>query len=359
MTIQSQDDSEGRYLGDRKLSELMTVPVPPTTPEEQERHRIYCYLLLYLLNAHWNPYKYGCEGEYPWAEGTNARRSSYLGHNIAAIAVSPAGRIVDFDFNHNELFNSSAEHAEARLLRRLFALGKQFAERLDREYIEEEFNKMQSGRDLDPGIGSMPFDWWYSSEHTMSRTHFGQTLGKITIYTSLESCAQCSGMMALGAVEKVVYLQADPGQSHIGAILFNLNGGNTAFKSPLPVPAIEYGVAEYSELADAFSKYLEQIQSSSAKPFYRMGDKEILPSSSLTTFLCTSAAKEILQSAAYKFSREKNYPVGLPFPSGSRLQYGDWQPSPTALKNSEVWGKAELFAQGTSRYGRRGTPHRN
>ena len=70
MTIQSQDDSEGRYLGDRRLSELMTVPVPPTTPEEQERHRIYCYLLLYLLNEHWNPYKYGCEGEYPWAEGT-------------------------------------------------------------------------------------------------------------------------------------------------------------------------------------------------------------------------------------------------------------------------------------------------
>ena len=80
----------------------------------------------------------------------NARRSSYLGHNIAAIAVSPTGRIVDFDFNHNELFNSSAEHAEARLLRRLFALGKQFAQRLDREYVEEEFDKMQSGKELRP-----------------------------------------------------------------------------------------------------------------------------------------------------------------------------------------------------------------
>ncbi|MBE0548407.1 MAG: hypothetical protein IH627_12320 [Rubrivivax sp.] len=360
MTIESQDDGEGRYLGDRRLSELMTVPVPPTTPEEQERHRIYCYLLLYLLNEHWNPYKYGCEGEYPWAEGTNARRSTYLGHNIAAIAVSPTGRIVDFDFNHNELFNSSAEHAEARLLRRLFALGKQFAERLDREYIEEEFNKMQSGIELDPTAGSETHHkWWYRSENTMSRTHFGRTLARITIYTSLESCAQCSGMMALGAVEKVVYLQADPGQNHIGAILFNLNGGNTAFKSPLPVPASEYGVAEYTALSHAYSKYLKQIQSSRVKSFYKMGDENILPSSSLTTFLCTSAAKKILQSAAYKFSREKEYPVGLPFPLGSRLQYGDWQPSPTALTNREVWGAAELFAQGTLRYGRRGTPHRS
>ena len=359
MSIQSQDDGESRYLGDRRLSELMTVPVPPTTPEEQERHRIYCYLLLYLLNEHWNPYKYGCEGEYPWAEGTNARRSSYLGHNIAAIAVSPTGRIVDFDFNHNELFNNSAEHAEARLLRRLFALGKQFAERLDGEYRDEDSNKKQSVSVLHSDNGRYPSHWWYDPEYTMFRTHYGRTLSRITIYTSLESCAQCSGMMALGAVEKVVYLQADPGQNHIGAILFNLNGGKTAFKSPLPVPASEYGVAEYEALSVAYSKYLVQIQSSSMKPFYTMGDKKIPPSSSLTTFLCTSAAKNILQSAAYKFSREKQYPKGLPFPSGPRLEYRDWQPSPTALKNWEVWREAELFAQGTFRYGRRGTPHRN
>lgn len=355
MSIQSQDDGEGRYLGDRRLSELMTVPVPPTTPEEQERHRIYCYLLLYLLNEHWNPYKYGCEGEYPWAVGTNTRRSSYLGHNIAAIAVSPTGRIVDFDFNHNELFNSSAEHAEARLLRRMFALGKQFAQVLDHEYIDEEFNKWQSRG----AFYRSPQDRWHDRENTMLRTHFGRTLERITIYTSLESCAQCSGMMALGAVEKVVYLQEDPGQKHIGAILFNLNGENTAFKSPLPVPASEYGVTECVALSGAYSKYLKQIHLSSVKPFYKMGDKKKLPSSSLTSFLCTSAAKEIIQSGAYKFSREKSYPVGLPFPSGPRLQYGDWQPSPTALKNWEVWTGAEGFAQGVLRYGRRGTPHRS
>ena len=48
--------------------------------------------------------------------------SEYRGHNIAALAVGPTGKIIDFEFNHNKL-NSSAEHAEARLVKRVYELG--------------------------------------------------------------------------------------------------------------------------------------------------------------------------------------------------------------------------------------------
>src|SRR5262249_60859373 len=34
----------------------------------------------------------------------------YVGHNIACIAVDGNGEIIDFDFNHNHFFRSSAEH---------------------------------------------------------------------------------------------------------------------------------------------------------------------------------------------------------------------------------------------------------
>ncbi len=62
-----------------------------------------------------------CRGARYAGDGQGDR---YLGHNIACIAVDENGSILDFDFNHNELFNSSAEHAEARLVRRLFSLNQ-------------------------------------------------------------------------------------------------------------------------------------------------------------------------------------------------------------------------------------------
>src|SRR3981189_2447238 len=50
--------------------------------------------------------------------GLRVNWDRYLGHNIACIAVDGNGEIIDFDFNHNDLFRSSAEHAESRMVRR-------------------------------------------------------------------------------------------------------------------------------------------------------------------------------------------------------------------------------------------------
>jgi tRNA(Arg) A34 adenosine deaminase TadA len=376
MRTKAQREVKGRYLAEawreKSVSQLMSVNVGPPCAEEQERHRIFCYLLFYLLNEHWNPYKYGLLGEYPWVNRTDAVRTSYVGHNIAAIAVSSNGRVIDFDFNHNELFNSSAEHAEARLLRRLFALGHQFAKDEDRLYIDASLHAHRENRKAGLAdalrtrslekhfIHSMAnytrvLSDAYDPENTMARTQFGRALTRITVYTTLESCAQCSGMMALAAVEKVIYLQPDPGQNNIGAILFNLNDvGETAFKAPLPLPASACGVIECSALSEAYLAFLKRVRSARVKPFYKEGNVKRFPSASITTFLCTSAAKEILQSAAVKFSRSVRPTRDDWLP----LKFADWRPSPQSLTNREAWLEAKEFAQQVLRYGRRGTPHR-
>ena len=47
--------------------------------------------------------------------------TGYLGHNIVALAVDwDKQEVIDFAFNHNSVFKSPAEHAEMRLLDRIF-----------------------------------------------------------------------------------------------------------------------------------------------------------------------------------------------------------------------------------------------
>src|ERR1700677_4425723 len=93
-----------------------TLEPPQFEDWEKERHRIYSLLLLAMVYAKWNGNKYGEIGDYgQWranqllgnANGENLYGGgSYLGHNIAALAVDAEGRIMDFDFNHNAIFDS-------------------------------------------------------------------------------------------------------------------------------------------------------------------------------------------------------------------------------------------------------------
>jgi hypothetical protein len=112
-------DSVSKFVKDEHFADL-------TDNEElKEKHQIYLMGLMAIAAHYWNGNKKGVEGDYP----LNCQRgesgynpNSYLGHNIAAIAVNGDGEIIDFDFNHNEVFDSSVEHAESRLLRRIFSL---------------------------------------------------------------------------------------------------------------------------------------------------------------------------------------------------------------------------------------------
>src|SRR5215472_16024149 len=147
---------EGIHSGDplaqywqKNVSTLEHVNLPPELSEDsvKERHRIYSLLLMALIVRFWNGNNNGPVGIYPHREkqklpgqAANATQyryrgdmndsddpqriswDRYLGHNIACLAVDGKGEVIDFDFNHNNLFRSSAEHAESRLVRRLFSL---------------------------------------------------------------------------------------------------------------------------------------------------------------------------------------------------------------------------------------------
>src|SRR5262249_22014479 len=131
---------------------------------------------------YWNGNKYGQDGEYPWRpkqKRTNGRYQGgdYLGHNIACIAVDGEGEIIDFDFNHNDMLNSSVEHAESRLIRRIFSLA--------------QLNNGWATRDVQAPAPPIPYS---------------NVLSDVSIYTTLESCSQCSGIMALGSVKEVIFL---------------------------------------------------------------------------------------------------------------------------------------------------------
>jgi len=306
--------------------------------EHKERHRIYCYLVMSLLAHYWNPWKRGVDGKYNWIGNFSATPSTYLGHNIACFAVDGNGKIIDFDFNHNEIFNSSIEHAEARLLRRLFSLTTHFHSSnifaLPRIPDDESslINKvLNAGADI--------VEEW-EGNYRKSQSHYGKALKDVTIYTSLESCAQCSGMMALGAVKEVVFLQQDPGQKNIGNILFNLNNGS-AFSAPEPISANTIDLAEFQGLDGAFDSFVKNVN---ARPFYEDGNKKDT-SPSITSFLCTNEALEIFKGGRKKLK-------------SLQLQHKQWKPNQSSdvLTNEDVLKHVRSYHNRAIAVGRRATP---
>jgi tRNA(Arg) A34 adenosine deaminase TadA len=313
----------------RPVHEMATVAAPAISAPDAERHSIFSLLTMALVSVMWNGNKRGQDGVYPWRQrqrlpnGTYAG-DRYLGHNIACVAVDSNGEVIDFDFNHNEIFSSSAEHAEARLVRRLFSL-------------------------------TQIYDTWAVKPLPVQNDlPYTNLLNGVTIYTSLESCAQCSGIMALGMVGKVVYLQHDPGQYVIGNFLYNLT--SSAGRAPLPIPADTFGFSSYSKLNSAFADFYAKVETT---PFFipNDGKKTSDISKSITSFLCTDDAKNIFDAAANKLDSLK-------------LAYSDYRPAPPSdvngatpsdtgvLSNDEALSHVKEFLVYAAKSGHRGTPHK-
>jgi tRNA(Arg) A34 adenosine deaminase TadA len=71
------------------------------------------------------------------------------------------------------------------------------------------------------------FDSWRTGRNVNNKPH-AASLSEVTLYTSLESCAQCSGIMSLAGVKQVIYMQNDFTTYKIGNIMFNLANRATA-----------------------------------------------------------------------------------------------------------------------------------
>jgi tRNA(Arg) A34 adenosine deaminase TadA len=314
----------------------------------KERHRIYCLLLMKLILRFWNGNKHGPIGIYPQREGqkedTQDPRSTsfryrgdmfkgadplrvswdrYLGHNIACLAVDGKGEIIDFDFNHNDFFRSSAEHAESRMVRRLFSL-------------------------------TNIFDNWRTGEPVPGKSR-AFSLTDVTLYTSLESCAQCAGVMSLGRVKQVVFLQRDFTAYAIGNIMYNLAGRDedNLPLAPLPIPASAVDLPYFNELNAEYTTFhnglLEaQMRNDKLAAFFipsGVGSVEYSPS--ITSFLCTDSALSIFRRGSGEFDD-----LGVGDENSKNANDGH------VWTNQKCLSEAQRFFQYADVEGYRGSPHK-
>jgi len=335
----------------KPLSQVVHIDLSAAAPElaseaVRERHRIYCHLLMKLMVRFWNGNKRGPLGSYPRrvkqmeavqpVQPTQRYRGDmiadpdrlrvnwdrYVGHNIACIAVDGNGEIIDFDFNHNDFFRSSAEHAESRMVRRLFSL-------------------------------TDVFDSWKTGERIGDRSR-AFSLQNVTLYTSLESCAQCSGVMSLGGVKQVVYLQNDFTAYMIGNIMFNLANPVAGLPgAPKPIPASAVELAQFQRLNDANLAFVKDIQDAharndSTRAFFISPDKSFVDyDPSITSFLCTDAARDIFEDGGKGLDT-----LTLKFPTDKHPDERD------VLTNEQCLEEARSFFKYADIEGYRGSPHK-
>jgi tRNA(Arg) A34 adenosine deaminase TadA len=317
---------------------------PTLDPELAARHTLYGMLVMALVRQFWNGNRFGPIGDYPQrarqklADLPNAKNAvyqagdapntvaAYLGHNIAAVAVDGQGNVIDFEFNHNEVFRSSAEHAESRLVRRLFALAQ-------------------------------IYDDWYTT--SQPKPNYGKILSEVTIYTSLESCAQCSGVMALANVRQVVFLQRDPGTYSIGTILYNLTHDaagrelTTKIPSPYPLPGSVFRFPYWDTLERGYQAFAH-----STEPFYLLDGKATGSATSrpMTSFLCTDTAFAAFDDA--RTTLEGQLEQGPLAPDYTpKLLDSQGNPVPNVLSNAGVWSNVKKFWAYAQTCGSRATPH--
>jgi tRNA(Arg) A34 adenosine deaminase TadA len=304
-----------------------------------------------LIHRFWNGNKHGPLGSYPLrtkqmeppaptastqryrgdmiddADKFRINWDRYTGHNIACIAVDGNGEIIDFDFNHNEFFRSTAEHAESRMVRRLFSL-------------------------------TDVFDSWRTGQRGAGKPHLA-SLNEVTLYTSLESCAQCSGVMSLAGVKQIIYLQNDFTAYKIGNIMFNLaNPVGSAPGAPIPISGDDVGLKYFKLLNDANLDFAHKMVEAKAKndsghAFFVSPDKTFVDfDKGVTSFLCTDAAHDLFEDGAKQLDSVQLKFPNYRFPDTPGTSQGK------VLTNAECLLQARDFFRYADNEGYRGSPHK-
>jgi hypothetical protein len=187
-----------------------------------------------------------------------------------------------------------------------------------------------------------------------ARRGYGTLLADVTLYTSLESCAQCSGIMALAAVREIVHLQYDQGQYLIGNLMYRATRGGGPGSArragaPLPIPGDAFGFDYYDRLNAANIDFARRVRNA---PFFQeRGFRDT--SASVTSFLCTDDALEIYRDAA----RTLEETATTDHPDYRRPDHLG-RPVEGALSNAEVLEAVKRFLEYAQTQGRRGTQHR-
>lgn len=181
-----------------------------------------------------------------WQDGSGNKR----GHNIGSVLVDPDGKVVNWARNCNAALSNGTQHGEVRLM-----MG----------YLNR--------------VG-------------------GYSLKDHTVYTTLEPCAQCSGMMVLTNIKRTVYGQTDPGFGKaIERLALDSKKWNPAGYEPYPRAVI----SDRSE-----SKYCDQLE----KAYEKAGG-------SITGFLLSDQAKDIFKAASNNLY---DYQLKYPKENGATLK---------------------------------------
>jgi hypothetical protein len=259
-----------------------------------------------LLSQEWNCLRVGPDpkkytpGEWLQEEHLNGciSKSSYLGHNIVALAFycqsTELPVPVAYGFNHVTLFQSHLHtHAEQRLL-----------------------------------------DWCFKNPHHYHHPpghvkYSDQELGKLlTVVSSLEPCWSCAGSLKMAGVREVVYIQRDPGvENSLGKVAAGLLNG-----APGPIDtcagSIMNKIGHYDialHLDAEYSKFC-----ANPPPIFKEKKAEGIPA-----FLCTSKAKEVWQTWSNKW---ETLPDGLPL---EHQQF--WKSLDDYLKEIKPYNRGTIY----------------
>jgi hypothetical protein len=265
---------------------------------------------------------------------------------------------MDFDFNHNALFDSTVEHAESRLVRRLFALNQIYAPwhalADGSDSLAPQISRNRQHRNVfatatsNRPVPTAPTVARLATEPDIEQPiEYASLLKDVTIYTSLESCAQCSGIMCLASVKDIVYLQWDQGQFLIGNIIRNATLSQPpGFLAPRPIRGDQFGFEYFTMLNDANDTFSREVAS---EPFYTRPDgthRETATTPSVTSFLCIDDAKAIFEAADEELSgwmsvENHHAPGGY-----------------VGFTNQQVLDQARDFRVWANQLTNRGAPHR-
>ena len=207
------------------------------------------------------------------------------------------------------------------------------------------------------------FDGWKTGKKVSDKPHIA-SLNDVTLYTTLESCAQCSGVMSLAGVKQIVYLQNDFTAYMIGNIMYNLanripikdsqgNVVSTLPGAPVPIPASRVGLDEFDALNNANLAFVKDLKAAetkkdSTKAFFISSDKALVDyDPSITSFLCTDTAYGMFERGGNKLDSEPLKFRNSRFPDKDKV-----------LTNEQCLAEAREFFKYADIEGYRGSPHK-